>query len=75
MEWQPIETAPEGIEIVTKIHDVAGERNIQTLVKRTRIPGVTRPMFWTPDGSMYVYYSPTHWMPLPEAPNNGKEPK
>lgn len=63
MDWQPITTAPEGVEIHTKIDDENGERNVQTLIKRTRIPGETRPMFWYPDDSMYVYYAPTHWAP------------
>lgn len=63
-QWLPIETAPEGVEILTKIDDERGERNVQSLVKRTRIPGETAPMFWTPDGSMYVYYTPTHWRAL-----------
>lgn len=62
--WQPIETAPEGVEIMTKIDDEHGERNVQSLVRRTRIPGETQPMFWMPDGSMYVYYAPTHWRTL-----------
>lgn len=53
MGWQSIETAPEGIPIWTKIDDAEfGERNKAILVKRTRIPGKTRPMFWTEDGSM-----------------------
>lgn len=60
-DWNPIDTAPEGVEIETKIDDGDGIRNVQTLVKRTRIPGKTCPMFWYPDGSMYVYYTPTHW--------------
>lgn len=63
-QWNPIETAPEGVEVMTKIDDAGGVRNVQSLVKRTRIPGETRPMFWTPDGSMYVYYTPTHWRAL-----------
>jgi hypothetical protein len=67
-EWQPIDTAPEGVEVMTKIDDEQGERVVQSLVKRTLEPGKTRPMFWTPDGAMYVYYTPTHWMPLPPAP-------
>ena len=62
-EWQDISTAPEGVPVLTKIHDALGERNVQVLVKRTRIPGETRPLFWFEDGSMYVYYNPTHWMP------------
>lgn len=61
MGWQTIDSAPEGVEIMTKIDDEHGTRNEQSLVKRTRIPGETRPLFWHPDGSMYVYYTPTHW--------------
>ena len=49
MRWQPIETCPEGVEVLTKIDDDHGERNVQTLVKKTREPGKTRPMFFTPD--------------------------
>lgn len=66
-DWQDISSAPEGIEIETKIDDEHGERNVQSLVKRTREPGKTRPMFWAPDGSMYVYYTPTHWRSLSSA--------
>lgn len=60
-EWRPADEAPEGVEVMTKIDDQDCERNVQTLVKRTRIPGKTRPMWWVPDGSMYVYYTPTHF--------------
>ncbi|QIG68237.1 DUF551 domain-containing protein [Rhizobium phage RHph_Y1_10] len=67
-QWQPISSAPEGVEVMTKIDDEHGERNVQSLVKRTRIPGETRPLFWYTDGSMYVYYEPTHWSPLPNPP-------
>jgi hypothetical protein len=63
-DWLPIADAPEGVEVMTKIDDGQGERNVQSLVKKTRIPGETRPMWWTPDGSMYVYYEPTHWRAL-----------
>lgn len=64
-KWKPIDTAPYDVVIMTKIDDEHGERNVQTLVKRTREPGKTVPMFWYPDGSMYVYYVPTHWKPSP----------
>jgi hypothetical protein len=57
--WQPIGTAPELLEIVTKIDDAAGPRNEQTLVRRGRL-------WWSPDGAMYVYYTPTHWKPAVE---------
>ena len=60
-EWQPIETAPRNVEVLTKIDDHNGERNVQTLTRMGSL-------WWVPNGSTYVYYSPTHWMPLPEAP-------
>jgi hypothetical protein len=56
-EWQPIETAPYDVEVRTKIHDEHGERNDQTLLRSGNL-------WWFPDKSMYVYYRPTHWMPL-----------
>jgi hypothetical protein len=52
--WQPIESAPENVKVLTKIHDETGPRNEQTLIRRGRL-------WWTHDGAMYVYYSPTHW--------------
>lgn len=56
IEWQPIETAPEGIIVRTLIADGSGPRNFQELVRRANL-------WWLPDGSMYVYYQPTHWCP------------
>lgn len=61
MMWRDISTCPEGVEVMTKIDDAAGARNVQSLVKVTREPGKSRPMFFHPDMSMYVYYTPTHW--------------
>lgn len=52
--WQPANTAPEDVEVMTKIDDANGERNVQTLVRRGHL-------WYVPDGSMYVYYTPTHW--------------
>ncbi|SDR17331.1 DUF551 domain-containing protein [Paraburkholderia tuberum] len=60
-EWQPIRSAPENVEILTKIDDSAGARNEQTLRRRGNL-------WFLPDDSMYVYYTPTHWQPLPQAP-------
>lgn len=54
MTWQPISTMPDGVTALTKIDDGNGERNVQSL---KRIGA----LFWFPDGSMYVYYVPTHW--------------
>jgi len=57
MSWQPIETAPENEVVMTLISDEQGIRNEQTLKRRGRL-------WWFPDGSMYVYYTPTHWRKL-----------
>ncbi len=53
-DWQLIETAPEGVAVETKIEDGRGVRNMTTLRKQDRL-------WWFTDGSMYVYYEPTHW--------------
>ena len=55
--WRPIENAPENIVVQTKIDDTNGCRNEQTLKRRGHL-------WWTPDGEMYVYYTPTHWKPV-----------
>jgi hypothetical protein len=65
VEWEPISTMPEGVMCMTKIDDENGVRNEQSLMKKSRILGVTRPMFWVDtEQSMYVYYTPTHWKDL-----------
>lgn len=53
-QWQPAHTAPEGVEVLTKIDGANGVRNVQTLVRRGNL-------WFFADGSMYVYYTPTHW--------------
>lgn len=61
MDWQTIETAPERVALLTKIDDSKGERNVAKLKRIGRL-------WFLPDMSMYVYYTPTHWMPLPPPP-------
>ena len=56
-EWMPIESAPEGTIVATKIDDENGCRNQQLLRRKGRL-------WWFTDGSMYVYYTPTHWRPV-----------
>lgn len=56
-EWQPISTAPQDVVIDTKIDDEIGLRNEQPLKRRGAL-------WWFPDDSMYVYYTPTHWKDL-----------
>ena len=55
--WRKIteEHPPQNRVILTKIEDGEGTRNEQEL----RFDGK---FWWVPDGSMYVYYTPTHWM-------------
>ncbi len=63
-DWQPIETAPLGVEVMTKIDDAGGVRNETRLIGRQRIRE-SRVMWWLPSGDVYVYYTPTHWSPTP----------
>jgi len=46
---------PEGVEVMTKIHDENGVRNEQILTRKGRL-------WWS--GGAYVYYTPTHWRHL-----------
>ena len=59
-DWKPISTAPLGVEVETKIEDARGEGNVQSLTAIQRTPE-SRVMWFFPDMSMYVYYTPTHW--------------
>jgi hypothetical protein len=58
--WTAIQNAlpPDGVVVDTKIDDGGGERNHQTLKRSGRL-------WFVPDGSMYVYYTPTHWRSIP----------
>lgn len=58
--WKPIETAPEKVVVNTKIDDSKGERNVQKLKRVDNL-------WFLPDGSMYVYYTPTHWSKEPKS--------
>jgi hypothetical protein len=60
-DWQPIDSAPENEVVLTKIDGVQGPRNQRTLRRSGRL-------WWLPDGAMFIYYTPTHWMPLPDPP-------
>jgi hypothetical protein len=60
--WRRITTdpPPEGVVVMTKIDDEYGSRNEQSLVLLRK-----HGLWFTPDRSMYVYYTPTHWSPQP----------
>ena len=61
MNWQTTDTAPEKVPVMTKIDDQNGCRNEQALTRQGRL-------WFYPDMSMYVYYTPTHWKPINQAP-------
>lgn len=48
---------PVGVVVNTKIDDANGVRNEGSL----KLHEGGR-LWFTPDGVMYVYYTPTHWM-------------
>lgn len=52
------ELPSDGEVVSTKIHDDSGPRNEQLLKRQGRL-------WFFPDGSMYVYYTPTHWHRVP----------
>lgn len=56
MNWRGVkdEPSPQNRPLDTKIDDEHGVRNEQKLMRRGNF-------WWLPDGSMYVYYTPTHW--------------
>lgn len=54
--WRPINTAPELVVVMTKIHDEHGVRNVQRLKRDGRL-------WFIPGKDMYVFYTPTHWKP------------
>ena len=54
-DWKPIDTAPEGVVVDTKIDGGRySARNFRTLVRRGRA-------WLAPDRLTRVFYTPTHW--------------
>ena len=58
MNWKMIATnpPPRNVVVMTKIDDTRGPRNEQPLKLHA-----TGNLWFVPDGSTYVYYTPTHW--------------
>lgn len=56
MEWIKVKEKlpPENLIVETKIDDEKGCRNQKKLYRYKNL-------WFFPDGSMYVYYTPTHW--------------
>ena len=67
-DWRPITKAdpPVGEPVLTRIDDGHGPPRNEAVLKRG--PGK---LWFFPDGSMYVYYTPTHFKPAPKAERTG----
>ena len=67
-EWQAVSSwSPKNYEVVeTKIDDRLGCRNETKLYRQGNL-------WFIPDGSMYVYYTPTHWksVSIPQGETTG----
>lgn len=79
MEWQPIETAPkDGTWVLVYgdgTDDEAEQRKIAVAQCTNYLNGTYYDEFWWQfawyDGGYYGRFeNPTHWAPLPEAPND-----
>lgn len=59
-KWISVRDNPpaDGVVVLTAIIDERGERNTQELKKSDSL-------WFFPDDSMYVYYTPTHWKEQP----------
>lgn len=57
--WKPSHEAPDKKIVMTKIDDKNGVRNEGALYKNKNL-------WYIPDGSLYVYYTPTHYRELTE---------
>jgi|GEM_PF-2459301 len=76
MEWQPIETAPKDMDVLLHCPGRGAVRGKWNADQYARVP---RP-YWSNDRERTFGTretrddQPTHWMPLPEAPNARSEP-
>lgn len=73
-EWRPIDTAPkDGTPILAFIPDADPEERIYVLRWDKHYAGDGPWLYrWTEAGGEgYQTYAPTHWMPLPAAPEGG----
>lgn len=63
-DWRntKMEKPPLGLIVDTKIEDHKGVRNEQQLK-------LVNNLWFVPDGSIYVYYEPTHWKLIPQQYN------
>ena len=71
MKWQPIETAPrDGTPIILYIHWC---RKVRTGHYSNKSGTITTPRWivhWTENNKTKVAMEPSHWIPLPEPPED-----
>lgn len=60
--WEKIDTAPDNVDIITKIDD--GEEREVKILRRSGS------LWFIPGSNEYVYYQPTHWHPI----DRGQDP-
>lgn len=71
MEWQPIETAPEGVPILVWVPEAhRGFGSAEVVVIYRDHDDI---QYWTNGGAnagddVYFERTPTHWMPIPPEP-------
>lgn len=65
MTWQPIETAPKDgtVVVLAEWSDYHGAWQFGTGYWRRYLPGFG-------DGFGWIGHAPTHWMPLPDPPDD-----
>lgn len=71
MGWRPIETAPKGrIILLWAVTDRADDGEIRNWRMGTGSTPFAEPIEWTWEGYRLREWDikPTHWMPLPEPP-------
>jgi hypothetical protein len=76
-DWQPIETAPKDwvpvivMAISEDEHEDAldEERDPVASIMVAKHSPIQPGRWWLCGASMCMVFSPTHWMPLPEAPD------
>lgn len=54
LDWRLAKEAPDGVPVLTAIIEKGRRRNVTDLVRKGRL-------WFFPDMSMYVYYTPTHF--------------
>lgn len=69
-QWQPIETAPTGKRVLVCVASIQKHRCVIALKVGF---GRTGDELWLAENMQPMTFHPSHWMPLPPPPTEGKE--